>query len=138
MGVDRFRGMKKPTSDYMGVGSLYTRKDGVTIWRAHIVLHKKLHIIGSYESEDEAAQAYDDYVIEHKLEKPLNSGSYRTHLTSENKTFIRTMYGVLSTQTLATLLQKDVRNIFKFAEKEKLKVGQHGVIVIDKRDNYEK
>lgn len=41
-------------------------------WRARITYNRKGILIGSYKTEIEAAQAYNDYIIEHKLNRPLN------------------------------------------------------------------
>jgi group I intron endonuclease len=61
------------TSKYYGV---YLLKRGKydDYWMAQICINGdgKKHYIGHYSSEIEAAKAYDQYVIEHKLNRPLN------------------------------------------------------------------
>jgi hypothetical protein len=42
------------------------------LWRARTTFNKKLIEIGYYKIELEAAQAYNDYVIKHNLNRPLN------------------------------------------------------------------
>jgi group I intron endonuclease len=54
------------TSGYFGVSKSGNK------YRALITVNKKLIHIGYYETESEAGQAYNDYVIEHKLPNPLN------------------------------------------------------------------
>lgn len=135
---DYFRGKGKPKSDYNGVSALYMRKDGTIIWRAHIFIADKLHIIGTFTSEKEAAEAYDKYVIEHNLSKPLNKDGVSYHFSKKDKKLLRTMSGVLSVKALAKLLNKEELSVFRFLKKENLTAGKNDtVIVIDKRDNYE-
>lgn len=138
MARDYFHGKGKPTSNYMGVSALYARKDGTIIWRAHIILpNSKLHVIGTYESEKEAAEAYDNYIKEYKLLKPLNENEYRTQLTEEDKQFIDSMFGVISNKALADITKKTITCIKNYTKGKEKQKGDYSVIVLDKRDKYE-
>jgi group I intron endonuclease len=54
------------TSSYYGVSKSGNK------YRVLITVDKKLTHIGYYETEIEAGQAYNDYVVEHNLPHPLN------------------------------------------------------------------
>jgi len=61
----------KASSPYFGV--LLWKGGGYVYWRARISLNKKDIWIGHYyKTELEAALAYDEYILEHKLPNPLN------------------------------------------------------------------
>ena len=54
------------SSEYKGV------KKANSYFRANIKVNKKTISIGSYKTEIEAAKAFNDYIIEHKLDRKLN------------------------------------------------------------------
>jgi len=63
------------TSEYFGV-SMYTQKYKnriYTYWRVTIFLNGKFKHIGQRKTELEAALLYNDYIIENKLQHPLNN-----------------------------------------------------------------
>lgn len=64
----KIRGVSKNSKKYLGV---YLRKDQ-NKWRVKIGVKNKLLQIGQYDSEEEAAKAYDDKIKELKLGRPLN------------------------------------------------------------------
>ena len=64
----RTRGNSKNSKKYHGV---YLRKDQ-NKWRVKIGINYKLLQIGQYDSEEEAARAYDAKIKELKLDRPLN------------------------------------------------------------------
>lgn len=60
----------KPQSQYTGV-TFVTRVNRKHKWVASIY-HEKQRGLGHYDNEIDAARAYDRYVIEHGLDRPLN------------------------------------------------------------------
>lgn len=50
------------------VGDMHSKKP----WGAQVKVNKKQKYIGCYKTEIEAAYAYNKYVVEHKLNRPLN------------------------------------------------------------------
>ena len=54
------------SSEYKGV------KKVNSYFRANIKVNKKTISIGSHKTEIEAAKAFNDYIIEHKLDRKLN------------------------------------------------------------------
>ena len=58
--------IKYRSSEYKGV------KKVNSYFRANIKVNKKIISIGSYKTEIEAAKAFNDYIIEHKLDRKLN------------------------------------------------------------------
>ena len=73
-------GTKHPNSisKYYGVGihhnntTKYDTEYSYIYWRARLRVDKKDILIGYFKTEIEAAIAYDDYVVDHKLKNPLN------------------------------------------------------------------
>lgn len=59
---------KKASSEFFGV---YINR-GRNRWRAMVIVNKKTIYIGQFKTEIEAAEAYDKYVIENDLHRPLN------------------------------------------------------------------
>jgi hypothetical protein len=59
----------KNQSKYWGV--FKKKGKGTFLWAATI-FHDKTNLIGLYETEIEAANAYNDYVLSHTLSRPLN------------------------------------------------------------------
>lgn len=55
-----------PTSKYIGVRAERNR------WRADIQINKRKHFLGYFNSEIAAAQAYNNAIILHKLDRRLN------------------------------------------------------------------
>ncbi len=62
----------KKHSDYYGVTFDISLKQRKKPWRAIIGSNSKRIHIGTYRIEVEAAQAYNNYVVRHNLNKPLN------------------------------------------------------------------
>ncbi len=65
---------KKPdnaSSSYFGVSKRF-RDNKNCCWRATITLNGRTKHIGYFKTEIEAGQAFNDYVIKHKLPYPLN------------------------------------------------------------------
>ena len=62
---------KNKSSDYFGVCKTII-KNKYIYWIAQITIDKKCHRIGFYKTEDEAANAYNDYVIHNSINRPLN------------------------------------------------------------------
>jgi group I intron endonuclease len=65
-------------SQYFGV-SIYHQKQtkkGIeyiyTYWKAQVRVDKKLHLLGYYKEEIDAAKAYDAFIVENNLNNPLN------------------------------------------------------------------
>lgn len=67
---NRGRKHENPVSRYVGVSRKNGRK--YKSWRARLWSNNRESYIGNYESELEAAQAVDAYVIEQGLKYPLN------------------------------------------------------------------
>lgn len=63
---------KTNTSGYRGVSRGYIKKDGTQMWKSRIKRFGKEVSLGTYDNKLEAAKAYNEYVIAHKLEQPLN------------------------------------------------------------------
>jgi group I intron endonuclease len=62
---------KNATSIYFGVNKTTNDKKYIS-WMVRVNVNKKKEYIGCFKTELEAAQAYDKYVIENKLNRPLN------------------------------------------------------------------
>lgn len=63
----------KKTSKYYGVCFIKDIMRRNKPWLVGVKINKKRMHIGYYKSEIEAAQAYNNYVIEHNLNRPLNN-----------------------------------------------------------------
>ena len=61
---------KNSSSKYFNVSKINKRKN--IRWRVMICERGKIISVGCFETELEAARAYDAYVIEHNLNRPLN------------------------------------------------------------------
>lgn len=61
-------------------------------WIAQINFNKKYYYIGSYRTEIEAAQAYNDYILEHKLKNTLNDIDIVMYKKSKRETKILSKY----------------------------------------------
>lgn len=136
---DYFNGKGKPKSDFNGVSALYARKDGTIVWRAHIIENKKLNIIGTFPSEQEAADAYDKYVTDNGLSVPLNSSGKTVQMTTKDKEFIASMSGILSSKAIANIISREYKTVLAYQHRHGLSIsgGTNKVIVIDRRGNYE-
>lgn len=62
----------KKSSKYYGVSIWNDIRHKNTPWRAFTHVNKKQELIGCFKTEVEAAKTYNNYVIEHNLNKPLN------------------------------------------------------------------
>lgn len=60
---------RKDMSDYIGVS---VANKNTSTWRAYGRINGKYKHIGYYYNEEEAAKAYDNFVIENKLNKKIN------------------------------------------------------------------
>lgn len=60
------------SSKYHGVMKRIANKNKNIYWRACIKINKKVINIGNFKQEVEAAIAYDKYIIENRLLRPLN------------------------------------------------------------------
>lgn len=136
---DYFNGKGKPKSDFNGVSALYARKDGSIVWRAHIVENKKLVVVGTFPSEKEAADAYDNYVIENGIATHLNSSGKTHHMTTKDEEFIHAMSGILSSKAIAGIINRNYKAVLAYQHRHGLNIsgGTDKVIVIDRRDKYE-
>jgi group I intron endonuclease len=64
---------KKPNnskSKYFGVN--YTSNNNRDYWRVRFRINNKMKSIGYFKTEEEAALAYNNYIIKNNLSKPLN------------------------------------------------------------------
>ena len=59
------RTTNKTSSKYKGVSFEKERNR----WRAQVTINKKGHKLGRFKTEAEAGQAYNNFIIEHKLEE---------------------------------------------------------------------
>ena len=71
--TENLRNRKKAentSSIYKGVSKINTASvAAVNKWKAYLRVNKKLVIIGHFKTEEIAAEAYNDFVIEHKLDE---------------------------------------------------------------------
>lgn len=66
------RYIHKISSKFYGISFNPSMKKLNKPWRARITCNKKEILIGLFNTEIEAAQAYNKYVVEHNLNRPLN------------------------------------------------------------------
>jgi group I intron endonuclease len=59
------------SSHYYGV-TLVVAKKKYKYWRAQIGLNGKIIFIGQFKGEEDAARAYDEYIVKNNLPNPLN------------------------------------------------------------------
>lgn len=63
---------KDATSSFHGVRKVVRGKNKKVYWRAQLRVSGKTTHIGNYSTEEDAARAYDKYVIDKNLSNPLN------------------------------------------------------------------
>jgi len=66
--VDLPLGSRKKTSKYNGVKQMWPRNK----WQARIMVDRVQHHLGTFATELEAAQAYDNFIRERGIDRPLN------------------------------------------------------------------
>ena len=62
---------KNASSKYFGV-ILFKSKGRKSHWRTTFRVLGKIIYLGDFKSEYEAAKKYDEYIVEHNLDNPLN------------------------------------------------------------------
>ena len=84
----------KVLSKYYGV--THCKEGKSKAWRSKVEVNKKRINLGRYRTEIEAAKAYNDYVIEHNLNRPLNDINKKKYLkeVEESKKLKRKYKGI--------------------------------------------
>jgi len=169
---------KSISVDYRGVYLHYVSPDGSEKWRAHFYWYpigeklekldkddikrnkKSVQTIGYYDTAKEAAEAYDDFVREHKLPMLLNFPTkeekeeeerkvaiipdkrllrQNTKIPIKTQNFLRKYSEFVDFHTLSSIVGIPHEAVQRFLVKNNLKLirERSTIVVFDIRDNYE-